>query len=46
LFADKVWYVKSKEGLSAFLLKPSALEWSKKNGGAVVGFDSARRGDS
>jgi NitT/TauT family transport system substrate-binding protein len=46
LFADKVWYVKSKEGLSAFLLKPSALEWSKKNGGTVVGFESARRGDS
>jgi NitT/TauT family transport system substrate-binding protein len=46
LFADKVWYVKSKDGLAAFLLKPSAAEWAKKHGGSVVAFDSARRGDS
>jgi NitT/TauT family transport system substrate-binding protein len=46
LFADKVWYVRQSGGLSAFLLKSAALEWSKKNGGAVVAFEAASKGDS
>jgi NitT/TauT family transport system substrate-binding protein len=44
LFADKVWYVKSKQGLAAFLLKPAAVEWAAKNGGSVVDFAAARAG--
>jgi nitrous oxide reductase accessory protein NosL len=44
LFADKVWYVQSKSGLSAFLLRSSADAWAKKHdGGQLVGFDAARK---
>jgi NitT/TauT family transport system substrate-binding protein len=43
LFADKVWYVKQQGELSAFLLKPAALEWSKQHGGAVIDYASARK---
>lgn len=41
LFADKVWYVKGKDGLSAFLLKESAQAHAKEHGGAVVDYASA-----
>lgn len=43
LFADKVWYVNNKGELSAFLLKPAALEWSKQQGGTVIDYESARK---
>jgi NitT/TauT family transport system substrate-binding protein len=43
LFADKVWYVRGEQGLSAFLLKKSAESWAAKHGGQVIGFDAARR---
>jgi NitT/TauT family transport system substrate-binding protein len=43
LFADKVWYVQSADGLSAFLLKGAAEEWAKGHAGSVIGFDAARR---
>ncbi|MES1183211.1 MAG: ABC transporter substrate-binding protein [Myxococcales bacterium] len=44
LFADKVWYVRGPNGLSAFLLKKSAETWAAKNGGGpVIGFDAARK---
>jgi NitT/TauT family transport system substrate-binding protein len=43
LFADKVWYVHTAQGWSAFLLKQAALEWSKKHGGEVVDFGEARK---
>lgn len=42
LFADKVWYVRGRSGLAAFLLKKSAEAWAAKNGGQVIGFDAAR----
>jgi NitT/TauT family transport system substrate-binding protein len=43
LFADKVWYVQSAEGLSAFLLKGAAEDWAKRHAGSVIAFDAARR---
>jgi NitT/TauT family transport system substrate-binding protein len=44
LFADKVWYVQGKTGLSAFLLRSSAEAWAKKHdGGQIVNFDAARK---
>jgi NitT/TauT family transport system substrate-binding protein len=43
LFADKVWYVQSADGLSAFLLKGAAEDWAKGHAGSVIGFDAARR---
>jgi NitT/TauT family transport system substrate-binding protein len=43
LFADKVWYVKSARGLSAFLLKPSAEAWAKQNAGTVLDYEAARK---
>lgn len=43
LFADKVWYVKQQGALSAFLLKPAALEWSKQHGGSVIDYAAARK---
>jgi NitT/TauT family transport system substrate-binding protein len=43
LFADKVWYVKDASGLSAFLLKPAAQEWAKKNSGTVIDYAAARK---
>jgi NitT/TauT family transport system substrate-binding protein len=43
LFADKVWYVRGRDGLSAFLLKASAETWAKKHGGQVIGYDLARK---
>lgn len=43
LFADKVWYVKSPTGLSAFLLKPVAVAWAKQNSGTVVDYETARK---
>jgi NitT/TauT family transport system substrate-binding protein len=46
LFADKVWYVKSKDGLSAFLLKAAATEYAKAHGGTVVDYTAARSGAS
>lgn len=44
LFADKVWYVQSKDGLSAFLLKDAALEYAEAHGGTVVDYAAARGG--
>jgi NitT/TauT family transport system substrate-binding protein len=44
LFADKVWYVKDKTGLSAFLLKPAAAEYAKQQGGTVIDFSAAQGG--
>jgi len=44
LFADKVWYVRDKGGLSAFLLKQSAVDWAGKHGGTLVNFSTARQG--
>jgi len=44
LFADKVWYVRDKGTLSAFLLKQSALDWAAKHGGTLVNFTTARQG--
>jgi len=44
LFADKVWYVKDKAGLSAFLLKPAADEYAKQQGGKVLDYAAARSG--
>jgi len=44
LFADKVWYVKSPTGLTAFLLKNSAEEHAKKNGGTVIDYEAAQKG--
>jgi NitT/TauT family transport system substrate-binding protein len=46
LFADKVWYVQTDKGLSAFLLKSAALQWSKQHGGSVVDFLEARKASS
>jgi len=46
LFADKVWYVQKDGKLSAFLLKQSALDWAKKNGGSVLPFAAARNASS
>jgi NitT/TauT family transport system substrate-binding protein len=43
LFADKVWYVEKDGELSAFLLKPNAEEFAKKNGGSVSSYDAARK---
>ena len=43
LFADKVWYVKGKQGLSAFLLKPAAVAWAKQNSGTVIDYAAARK---
>jgi len=43
LFADKVWYVKTPDGLSAFLLKKSAADWAAKNAGTVLGYRAARK---
>jgi NitT/TauT family transport system substrate-binding protein len=43
LFADKVWYVKSASGLSAFLLKPAAVAWAKQNSGTVIDYETARK---
>lgn len=45
LFADKVWYVKNKAGLSAFLLKPAADEYAKQQAGTVLDYDAARSGN-
>jgi len=44
LFADKVWYVRDKGALSAFLLKQSAVDWAAKHGGTLVNFQTARQG--
>ncbi len=43
LFADKVWYVQNGGKLAAFLSRKSADAWAAKNGGAVLGFDGARK---
>lgn len=40
LFADKVWYVTSKTGIAAFLLKDNAESFAKKQGGKVVAYNS------
>jgi NitT/TauT family transport system substrate-binding protein len=43
LFADKAWYVTgSKGGSAAFLLRGSAEEWAKTNGGSVVELAAAK----
>lgn len=44
LFADKVWYVKVKGTLAAFLLKPSAAEFAAQNGGVVLDYTTAKQG--
>ena len=44
LFADKVWYVRDKGTLSAFLLKQSAIDWAASHGGTLVNFATARQG--
>jgi NitT/TauT family transport system substrate-binding protein len=43
LFADKVWYVNDKGALSAFLLRGSANDYARKNGGAVLDYEAARK---
>ena len=43
LFADKVWYVQSGGTLAAFLSRSAADEYAKGHGGAVLGFDDARK---
>jgi NitT/TauT family transport system substrate-binding protein len=43
LFADKVWYVNDGGKLSAFLSRKAAEDWAAKSGGAVIGFDGARK---
>jgi NitT/TauT family transport system substrate-binding protein len=43
LFADKVWYVRGENELSAFLLKAVAEDWAKSHAGQVIGFDAARQ---
>src|SRR6266851_5060517 len=44
LFADKAWYVTgAKGGVAAFLLRGSAEEWAKGNGGAVVELAAAKQ---
>jgi len=35
--------VKDPNGLSAFLLKPAAQEWAKKNAGTVIDYEAARK---
>jgi NitT/TauT family transport system substrate-binding protein len=43
VFADKAWYVTgAKGGAAAFLLRGSAEEWAKANGGSVVEFAAAK----
>lgn len=44
LFADKVWYVKAADGLSAFLLKSAAEAYAKEHGGSVLDYETARQG--
>ena len=46
LFADKVWYVKGKKDLAAFLLKKSAEDYAAKNQGQVVGYAEARKAEA
>jgi NitT/TauT family transport system substrate-binding protein len=46
LFADKVWYVSSHDGLSAFLLKDAANAWAAEHGGTVLDYAGARKGRS
>lgn len=46
LFADKVWYVSSSDGLSAFLLKDAADAWASEHGGTVLNYTSACKGQS
>lgn len=46
LFADKVWYVRTKDGLSAFLLRATAAEYAKTHGGTVVDYAAASGGTS
>jgi NitT/TauT family transport system substrate-binding protein len=41
LFADKVWYVKQEDALSAFLLKDAAQAWAKTHGGTVIDYAAA-----
>lgn len=41
LFADKVWYVKQGEALSAYLLKESAEAAIKSNGGTLLSYEAA-----
>jgi NitT/TauT family transport system substrate-binding protein len=36
LFADKAWYVRSTQGLSAFLQRDAATSWAKEHGGKVL----------
>jgi len=44
LFADKAWYVSgAKSGTAAFLLRGSAEEWAKTNGGTVVDLAAAKQ---
>jgi NitT/TauT family transport system substrate-binding protein len=43
LFAERAWYVAKEGRLSAFLLKGAAEAWARKNGGAVTGYDEARK---
>jgi NitT/TauT family transport system substrate-binding protein len=44
LFADKAWYVTGgKGGVATFLLRGSAEEWAKANGGAVVELAAAKQ---
>jgi NitT/TauT family transport system substrate-binding protein len=45
LFADKVWYVKGKKELAAFLLKNAADEYAAKVKGTVVAYAEARKAD-
>ena len=46
LFADKVWYVKERNGLAAFLLKDAAETYAAKNKGEVVAYNEARKAKS
>jgi len=44
LFAERSWFVKADQGLSAFLLKEQAELWAKEHGGTVQTFDETVKG--
>jgi NitT/TauT family transport system substrate-binding protein len=46
LFADKVWYVKGRKELAAFLLKDAADAYAAKNKGIVVAYNEARKANT
>jgi NitT/TauT family transport system substrate-binding protein len=43
LFADKVWYVRGRKELAAFLLKDAAEAYAAKNEGVVIPYAEARK---